>query len=174
MSLTRGAFKGSLGIALLVTCMFTSVLAVGTVEPDSRALDEAKLVRGWRFTRMEGCFMHKVNAARRRHGRATLNRDPQLGYVGRIHSNRMASYSSIWHDNVASKVTRWIRVGQNVGAGKRCRGLFRAFMRSYTHRRNILGRWRHQGVGIDWRNGRLYVHMIFESRRDPGNIWHYP
>lgn len=30
------------------------------------------------------------------------------------------------------------------------------------------------GVGTQRRNGRLYVHQVFEYRRNPGNVWQFP
>lgn len=173
MILARRSIAGTITSSLLVTLMLLGIVVVGSMQPNERVLDDAKLAR-FRFSGMENCLMRKVNGARRRNGRAALSRDKQLGYVARIHSNRMARSTSIWHDNVTDKVTRWRRIGQNVGRGGGCKRLFRAFMRSYSHRKNILGRWRFMGVANEWCNGRVYVHMIFESRRDPGNVWHYP
>jgi hypothetical protein len=47
-------------------------------------------------------------------------------------------------------------------------------MQSSTHRHNILGRYRFMGIGVGNRNGRLYVQQLFESRANPGNIYHFP
>ncbi|HEU4480273.1 MAG TPA: CAP domain-containing protein [Actinomycetota bacterium] len=126
------------------------------------------------FTRKEKCFMSKINKKRARNGKRKLNRDPQLGYVARRHARTIASAGSVYHDDIGSKVTRWRSLGQNTGAGNGCRVLMRAFWNSSSHRANILGRWRHMGVGVEKRNGTVYVQQVFESRRDPGNIWHRP
>ncbi len=119
--------------------------------------------------------MRKINRKRANRGRRRLHRDRQLGVVARRHARRMADARAMFHDlRLGRKITRWRRLGQNTGRGGACRGLFRAFWRSYHHRGNILGRWRFMGVGTERRGGRIYVQQVFEARRDPGNVWHYP
>jgi uncharacterized protein YkwD len=119
--------------------------------------------------------MRKINRARRSHGRRSLAWDKQAGYVARRHARSMANHGYVFHDgNLGQVITRWRMLGQNSGKGAGCRELFRAFMRSPAHRSNVLGRWRHMGVGVDKAGGRVYVQQIFEHRRDPGNIWHRP
>lgn len=130
---------------------------------------------GYAFNSSEKCLMRKINRARRSHGMRPLDWDRQIGYVARRHTRSMASARSAYHDyQLGQKVTRWRRLGQNTGRGGKCRRIFRAFMRSSTHRDNVLGRWRHLGVGATWSGGRLYVQQVFESRLDPGNIYSYP
>jgi uncharacterized protein YkwD len=119
--------------------------------------------------------MRKINKVRHRNGRHGLAWDKQLGYVARGHANDMAGQGSVWHDYyVGQKVTHWRDLGQNTGRGGKCRKIFRSFMRSSVHRSNILGPWRYLGVGTEWRNGHLYVQQLFESRRNPGNIYSAP
>lgn len=87
----------------------------------------------------------------------------------------MASDRSIYHDlRLGRKVTRWRALGQNVGRGGSCKRLFRVFMSSSVHRANILGAWRYIGVGVKSRNGNHYTQQIFESYKDPGNVYRYP
>ncbi len=136
---------------------------------------EASRRSGYSFNRLEKCMIKKINKRRARNGRKRLDRDRQLGFVARRHSRAMARNRAIFHDNnLGNEVTRWRRLGQNVGTGRRCRGLFKAFWRSSGHRANILGSWRFVGVGAERRGGRIYVHHVFESRRNPGNIYHRP
>ena len=130
---------------------------------------------GYRFRRTEKCLMRKTNDALARHGLRRLRWDKQLGYVARRHAHEMARTRSVWHDpGLTSEVTRWRKLAQNTGRSTGCRRIFRSFMRSAPHRANILQRWRHTGVGTARSNGRLYVQQIFESRRDPGNIYSTP
>ena len=130
---------------------------------------------GYRFTRTERCLMRRINGIRSSHGLRRLEGDKQLAYVARQHAKTMASARGVWHDpNVSSEVTRWRRLGQNTGRGRSCRSLTRAFMASSSHRGQILGRFRFFAVGAEWRGGRVYVQELFESRRNPGNIYHYP
>lgn len=129
---------------------------------------------GWKFRRREKCFMRRINNIRARYGLNRLKFDKQLGVVGRRHARKLADAGTIWHDDVAAKVTRWRSLGQNTGKGPGCRKLTRAFMHSSGHRANYLGKWRHVGVGVIKRNGSTYVQQVFESRRDPGNVWQKP
>jgi uncharacterized protein YkwD len=127
------------------------------------------------FHKAEKCMMRKINKRRANQGRGRLSWDRQLGYVARKHARRMARHRTIFHDNaLGSKVTRWRALAQNVGTGRRCKGLFKAFMRSSPHRHNIMGHYRHVGVGSSTKGGRLYVMHVFQSRRNPGNVYNYP
>jgi uncharacterized protein YkwD len=129
----------------------------------------------YRFRGAEKCFMRRVNRVRAAHGQRRLNWDKQLGYVARRHARVLANHGGVWHDqNLGRRVTRWRSLGQNTGAGGRCRRLFRSFMDSPPHRANILGRFRFMGVGTKRSGKRLYVQQIFEFRRNPGNVWSWP
>lgn len=130
---------------------------------------------GYRFRRVEKCVMRKINRLRRRAGVAPLERDKQMGYVARRHAQAMAAAGAIWHDAALGReITRWSRLGQNVGHGATCRGLMRRFRRSPGHRANMLGRWRFHAAGTVRAGGRLYVQQLFEARRNPGNVYSYP
>lgn len=129
----------------------------------------------YRYRPAEKCFMRKFNQVRAEHGLRRLNWDKHLGYVARRHARVMANQGGVWHDqNLGRRVTRWRSLGQNTGMGGRCPNLFRGFFNSAPHRANILGGYRYVGVGTEWRGGRLYVQQIFESRKDPGNVWSWP
>jgi uncharacterized protein YkwD len=131
--------------------------------------------RSFRFKRSERCFMRRINGRRSAHGKRRLNWDKHLGFVARRHARSLASNRGLWHDSaLGQKVTHWRRLAQNTGRGRNCRRLTKSFMRSPTHRYNMLGRWNYVGVGTAWAGGRLYVQEIYESRYNPGNIWRYP
>ena len=160
-----------LAVILMVAVATLSVLP----STPSPSLSESEPIGTYSFSKGERCFMRKINNMRHRRGKRALNRDKQLGYVARRHARAMARNRSIFHDgDLGSTVTRWRRLGQNVGVGGGCKSLFKAFKSSSGHRANILGAWRHMGVGIDRRGGRVYVMHIFHSRRNPGNVYHYP
>jgi uncharacterized protein YkwD len=143
--------------------------------PDAELLAGGKDSPRYRYRHSEKCFMRKINEVRAAYGQRRLNWDKQLGYVARRHANVMANQGGVWHDqNLGRRVTRWKSLGQNTGAGGRCRKLFGSFMASAPHRANILGRWRFIGVGTRWEGHRLYVQTVFESRRNPGNVWSWP
>lgn len=155
----------------IIGSVMTALLVVAL--PEANALLSSS--GGYSFNGTETCFMKKINNARQSHGLRRLDWDKQVGYIARRHARRMARNQAVWHSQTMDdQITRWRRLAQNVGGGGGCRVLFRAFMRSSEHRHNILGSWQHMGVGTEWGGGRLYVQQIFESRRDPGNVYHYP
>ncbi|MGH2697747.1 MAG: CAP domain-containing protein [Actinomycetota bacterium] len=161
-----------MAVAFAVVAVMT--LAVLPASPRTD-LTESEPVSGYSFTKAERCFLKKINALRERRGKRLLRWDKQLGYVARRHARGMASNRSIYHDgDLGRTVTRWRRLGQNVGRGSGCRRLMRAFKNSSGHRANLLGRWRHMGVGVKRRGGNVFVMHVFESRRNPGNVYRYP
>jgi uncharacterized protein YkwD len=112
---------------------------------------------------------------RARHGLRRFETDKQLAYVARRHAIRMSGTGGLYHDpDINWKVTHWKRLGQNTGRGGSCRSLTRSFLNSPEHRQHILGRFRFVGIGTERHRGRLYVQELFESRRNPGNVYHYP
>lgn len=157
-------------IAVFVLCV---PFVPATAEISSTSVDGG--TSSYTFRKTERCLMRRINRVRARHGLRRLQRDKQLAYVARRHARSMASARGVWHDqNVGSKVTRWRRLGQNTGRGRSCRSLTRSFMRSSSHRAHILGRFRYFAVGTERAGGRVYVQELFESRRNPGNIYNTP
>ena len=145
----------------------------GTTSTD--ATEARSSSSGWSFNDAERCFMNKINRRRRNNGKSALRADRQLGYVARRHARTMARQGSMFHDHdVGSKVTRWRTLAQNTGKGGPCAKMFKMFWRSSAHRANMLGPYRFVGVGVEKRGGNHYVQQLFESKRDPGNVWHKP
>ena len=170
----RGAPVPRVQLAVILGTVALVTLSVLPSTPRA-SLSESEPVGGYSFTKGERCFLRKINGLRHRNGKRRLDADKQLGYVARRHARGMAKNRSIYHDgDLGRTVTRWRRLGQNVGVGGGCKSLFKAFKNSSGHRSNILGSWKHMGVGLDRRGGRIYVMHIFHSRRNPGNIYHYP
>lgn len=164
-------------IAMLIVALMPSPSARAMVSTDDPTTNSTASAGGyrWRFKGSERCLMRKVNKSRRRHGMRALDWDKQIGYVARRHAMSMAQQRSVYHDySLGQKVTRWRRLGQNTGRGGKCSRIYRSFLHSTAHRANIFGRWRHLGIGTTWAGGRLYVQQVFESRRDPGNVYSYP
>jgi len=171
-SFTR-AYSGWRLLVIALICLALGIASspVVDISGESRSLGTSR----YSFKRAERCLMREVNNIRARHGLRRLYPDKQLGYVARRHAETMSTRRSVYHDyNVDEKVTRWWRLGQNSGRGASCRSLTRAFMSSPSHRSQILGRFRFMGFGTQKRGDRLYVQQLFESRRDPGNIYNYP
>ena len=154
--------------------LIVSMGSVGAVEPAENSTADLGGGR-WGFNRTERCVMNKINKVRNKHGVPALKWDKQVGVVARRHAQSMAANYSVFHDsNMDSEITHWKALAQNSGAAGSCKRVFWAFMRSSGHRANILGQWRHMGVGVDKRNGRVFVQQVFEWRYDPGNVYRYP
>ena len=163
-------------LSLLASFIFVfGVIPAGAIERSGESPGDIGGGGGWGFNRVERCLMRKVNKTRSRHGLARLDWDKQVGYVARRHAKSMAASHAVYHDgDVGNEITRWRTLAQNSGAGFGCRKIFWAFMKSSAHRANILGQYRHVGVGADWSRGKLYVQQVFEWRYDPGNVYRYP
>lgn len=126
----------------------------------------------FRFSATERCFLEKINQHRLDVGRRALRWDHDLGEVARRHARKIAAERSTRHDyKYTEKITRWERLGQNTGRESSCRSMFKAFWNSSGHRDNILGGWRHAGVGVAKAGGKIYVQQIFSYKRDPGNVY---
>ncbi len=84
----------------------------------------------------------------------------------------MVRKNNLYHtpsQKLRHRVTRWITLGENVGVGGTVSSLHGAFMGSAVHKDNILYRgYRHVGIGVSKKRGRMWVTVIFESRNDPG------
>ena len=163
-------------VQLAAVLGLVTIVALGTLPATPVAsLSESELVKSYSFSKGERCFLKKINDLRHRKGKRRLDADKQLGYVARRHARGMARNGSIYHDgDLGSTVTRWRRLGQNVGRGGGCKSVFRAFKSSSAHRANILGTWKHVGVGFERRGGSIFVMHIFQSKRNPGNVYKYP
>ena len=174
MSLRARTSRTSL--LLLVALVISAVFVVATPAGGASHIEIARRGGGgWQFNYIEKCMMKKINNARARNGMSQLRADRQIGYIARRHAENMASSHTVYHDaNLGSEVTHWRSLGQNSGAAAGCRRLFNAFMRSAPHRANILGSWHYMALGVQWAGRRLYAQQIFENKRDPGNVYHYP
>lgn len=170
--MTSARFPGLrslLGVASVVGMLAALIASI--------ALPQVSASAGGRYhwNHAENCFIKKINKARARNGLHRLERDAQLGFVAKRHARAMARKGYMWEQaDLGGKITRWRTLGQNTGRGGKCRHLFKSFMASAPHAANILGSYRFVGVGARWKGHRLYVQQIFESKRNPGNIYHAP
>ncbi len=132
----------------------------------------------WRFRAAETAMVQRINAARNLRGDAALRLDRELSRVARVHSRAMISRNSVYHSPqqvLARRLTNWNVLGENVGAGGSILALHKAFMDSPDHRGNVLyDPFRHVGVGVVRSGGRMWVTVLFESRRDPGTTLRMP
>jgi uncharacterized protein YkwD len=132
----------------------------------------------WRYKRSERRFTTRMNKVRGRKGRGRLSLDPELSRAARVHTSEMIRRRTLYHTSNAKlrrRIVGWSTLGENVGVGGSVRSLHKAFMRSRYHRSNVLySRFRHTGVGVRKKGGRMWVTVIFEARRDPGTRLRMP
>lgn len=106
-----------------------------------------------------------VNGSRHAHGVRALRLNDRLSSYAWRHSVRMAQENTIFHaSNVWGEVSRYGAAtwGENVGMAGTLPHLERLFMRSPSHRANILAsRFRRIGVGVVRARGRAWVTLDF-------------
>lgn len=145
--------------ALLVAISaLASLILVPVAAPEA----EAAAARTGQEQYDEWDFVDRINAARRSAGLPGLVMVSSWRETSRDHSESMAAAKDLFHDEGmsgdAERVSScWTRIGENVGVGGSVPGLHDAFMRSSGHRANVLGDFQYVGIGVEWRDGRLWV-----------------
>jgi hypothetical protein len=111
-------------------------------------------------------YLARINAERAAHGLHALTMRSDLNRVAQGWANHMASVGVLSHNpRLASQVTNWQVVGENVGEGPTIAALDSAFWASAPHRANILDRtYRDVGVATAVRDGIIWITIDF---RDP-------
>jgi uncharacterized protein YkwD len=106
-------------------------------------------------------LLNMINDTRRRHGTHAVRKGNRISRLARRHSRQMANARSLFHSSNLGRIgSTW---GENVGYTYRSvRSVHRAFMRSRSHRSNILARkFDKVGIGVDRAGGRIWVTEIF-------------
>lgn len=97
-------------------------------------------------------MLRLLNAIRDRHNLARLDLNQRLSRYATRHSREMASSRRLFHtSNLYSKVSRYNPEawGENVGYARWVKRIVRLWMRSASHRANILNRqFRKAGIGL--------------------------
>jgi uncharacterized protein YkwD len=166
---------------LVIMGLLACLLGLPMSAPAATPPDNGGEVPDLQVGMMAACYFHnstakafisKHNKVRRSRGLVPLRADIQLGKVAKVHTKEMTSRNQLYHTShtaLASRVTRWSTLGENVGVGGTVDSLFSAFMASPGHKANILySKFNHVGVGTGTSGGRLWVTVIFEARNDPG------
>ncbi len=127
----------------------------------------------YKFNAEDKGFASKMNAERSKKGKGGMKLDLELGKVAIKHTDEMIKKNSLHHtdsNQLASRVTKWSTVGENVGVGGSVDSLHEAFMASPTHKENILfTKYKYVGVGTKVKDGTMWVTVIFESEANPGS-----
>lgn len=150
----------------------------GTLEALSTVAVAAPDNACWNYKPAERGFARKINEARIADDLTKLSLDPELSKVARKHTREMWEQDSLHHTDSAvlrRRVTNWTILGENVGVGGDVQSLHQAFMDSPGHRENILlSTFRHVGIGVAQKDGRMWVTVIFEAVTDPGTTLPMP
>jgi uncharacterized protein YkwD len=134
------------------------VYAILFAVPQSAAF--ARETAGLRdLERVRAETLTRINAERRRHGRAPLTLDPRLNLAAQRHAEDMLARSYFAHRSPEGKTVRdraraagfeWSAIGENLAEGQQSvKEVVEAWMRSAEHRENILDRrYTQTGVGL--------------------------
>lgn len=111
----------------------------------------------------ESTFVSLINAERTARGLPALASNAELASIARSWSAHMAETGVLAHNpNLASQVSNWQRITENVGFGSSPEGLHAAFMGSSDHRANILDpRVTQVGVGVAMSGDTMWVTQVF-------------
>jgi uncharacterized protein YkwD len=114
----------------------------------------------------ETAYLHAINAERQSHGLAPLVPRHSLNVVADAWAAHMATSGTLAHNpNLASSVSNWQSVGENVGMGPDVASLDNAFWNSSAHRANILDpSYQDVGIGAVQSQGVIWITVDF---RDP-------
>lgn len=148
-----------------VAATATRVTATGTIALLVAALLTAAGVVLAADARADADFVSMINSARASAGLPPLASRGDLAGVAASWSRQMASSGTLAHNpSLASQVSGYRYVGENVGYGPDAGTIHRAFMNSAPHRANILdGDYTEVGVAVVESDGRLWVTQVFRA-----------
>src|SRR5436305_3086026 len=111
-------------------------------------------------------YLARINSERAHHGLRALTMRSDLNRVAQSWASHMASVRLLSHNpRLATQVTNWQVVGENVGDGPTIAALDSAFWASTPHRENILDRsYRDVGIATAVADGVTWITIDF---RDP-------
>ena len=94
---------------------------------------------------------------------STVRYDPMLQRKAQRWANKLARENRLYHSNLASGVTGcWRNIGENVGYGGSIAAIHRAYMRSPSHRANILNSaYDRVGLGVARNGSRVFTVQVF-------------
>jgi uncharacterized protein YkwD len=104
-------------------------------------------------------FVNAINAQRAAHGRARLAVSSEMTGAAQRWASAMARSNTLAHNpRLASSVSNWRYLGENVGVGPSASSLEAAFYASSHHRANMLDRdFTEIGVAVVVVNGKMWV-----------------
>lgn len=146
--------------------LFTLIAALATlaallVAPTSTTPAHAATIRI--SASSESQLVRLTNAARAKHNLKAYRVNAELTRVARTHALRMAREDRLYHNpRLRYTVTRYRYLGENVGYSPSVATVQRAFMKSPSHRSNILDRdFTQVGIGIAVVGDKIWVTEVF-------------
>lgn len=114
-------------------------------------------------------YLSRLNGERASHGLAPLVMRSDLTQIAQSWSAHMAATGVLSHNpSLASEVTNWLAVGENVGDGPSIPDLDAAFMASPKHRANVLDpTYDDVGIGTVTRDGMIWITVDFRDVERP-------
>jgi hypothetical protein len=111
-----------------------------------------------------GQVLSMVNSARAGAGLPALASAGDLSSVAQSWANTMAADGNLRHNpSLASQVSGWSSIAENVGYGGDVASVHGALMDSAGHRANILGSFSQIGVGVASGGGVVWVVQVFRT-----------
>jgi uncharacterized protein YkwD len=132
-----------------ILMLVAGLLSVGTADAGTSSRD---------------AFFSDTNHTRVHHDRRAYRHRDHLAAVAQRWANWMAAHHTLRHNPyLGSQAGNWQALGENVGRGYGEPGIERAFLRSTSHRDNILSRiYTQVGIGTArGTDGKLYVDEVF-------------
>ena len=110
----------------------------------------------------EGALDH-LNDSRSANGRGRLGPQWDAQVKAQAWAERLARENALYHSNLASGIgVRWCGLAENVGYAGSRKAVNEAFMRSPSHRANLMNTsWNGAGVGVAKRGDRVFVVQVF-------------
>lgn len=107
-----------------------------------------------------------INTSRRDAGRATVSANQDAADKAQSWAAHMARTGVVEHTGGGGRVNtsglpKWCSVGENVGRASSIEALHAAWMRSSSHKANILGNYNRVGTGVVRTGNQVYGIQIF-------------
>lgn len=111
----------------------------------------------------QDAVLREMNADRTANGRSSLPIHDALQTKAQVWAEKIADDGALSHSNLRSGLPScWQSAGENVGVGPSVASVEDAYMRSASHRANILNTtWDFVGVGMAQRGDRVFTVQVF-------------
>lgn len=135
----------------ITSLLLSTLMVVGVLAPAASAASH------------ESDLLALMNTARAEAGLAPVTMHSDLTDDAAAWSQYMYGQGSLSHNpNLSAVTTGWDKLGENVGLGPTIGSLHDAFMKSASHRGNVLGDYNHVGIAVVAETPtKLWVTVVF-------------